>query len=79
MAIYHINPKAKKESGVIVTGEDAKKVMEILHNPKISREQFLKSSQSLKTSLKTIALLDKKWFEFSKMDRCSLSGLERLK
>jgi len=60
MAIYHINPKAKKESGVIVTGEDAKKVMEILHNPEIRKKQFLKTSQLLSSALKTINTLKEK-------------------
>ena len=60
MAIYHINPKAKKESGVIVSGEDAKRVMEILHDTEIGKKQFLRSAESLASVLKTINMLDKK-------------------
>ena len=60
MAIYHINPKVKKESGVIVSGEDAKRVMEILQDPEIGKKQFLRSAESLASTLKKIKMLDNK-------------------
>ncbi len=47
MAIKHINPKAKKESGVIVSGKDAKKVATILTDKSIAKSQFRRLSKSL--------------------------------
>jgi len=59
MAIKHINPKAKEESGVIVSGKDAKKVAKFLVDKHLTKEQFLKSSNSLELSLKTIKTIYK--------------------
>ncbi len=60
MAIKHINPKSKEESGVIVSGEDAKKVATILSDRHIAKSQFLRSSKSLSDSLQTIQTLTRK-------------------
>jgi hypothetical protein len=57
MAIKHINPKAKEESGVIVSGKDAKKVATILSDKSIAKSQFRRSSKSLSDSLRAIQTL----------------------
>jgi hypothetical protein len=57
MAIKHINPKAKEESGVIVSGADAKKVATILSDKSITKSQFHRSSKSLSDSLEAIQTL----------------------
>ena len=60
MAIKHINPKAKEESGVIVSGKDAKKVAAILSDKHIAKSQFRRSSKSLSDSLQAIQTLTRK-------------------
>ncbi len=60
MAIKHINPKAKEESGVIVSGKDAKKVVTILSDKHIAQSQFRRSSKSLSDSLQAIQTLTRK-------------------
>jgi len=60
MAIKHINPKAKEESGVIVSGKDAKKVVTILSDKYIAQSQFRRSSKSLSDSLQAIQTLTRK-------------------
>ncbi len=60
MAVKYINPKVKEESGVIVSGSDAKKVVTILSDKTVTKSQFHRSSKSLSASLKAIQTLTKK-------------------
>jgi len=57
MAVKHINPNAKEESGVIVSDSDAKKVATILSDEDIAKSQFYRSSKSLNDSLRAIQTL----------------------
>jgi len=52
MAVKHINPKAKEESGLIVSGREAKKVVQILSDSNISKSQFIKSTKSFGEAIK---------------------------
>lgn len=38
MAVRHINPNAKEESGIFVSGEDAKKVFSMIFDEKSEKE-----------------------------------------
>lgn len=48
MPIRHINPNTKSESGIILSGESAKKVNALLTKEK-TKEEILKSQEELKT------------------------------
>jgi len=57
MAIKHINAHEKVESGVVVSGKDAKKVIQILSDPNITKNQFMKSPKSLKEAIDSLKKL----------------------
>jgi len=57
MAIRHINQKAKEESGVVVSREDAKKVVSFLTDRNKTKKQFIKSTKSFEESINTIKKL----------------------
>ena len=57
MAIKHINAHAKVESGVIVSGKDAKKVVQILSDSNLTKKQFMKSVKSLEETIDSLKKL----------------------
>ena len=50
MAIKHINPNAKEESGVIVSGKEAKKIARILSSK--NEDRLLKATKSFSETIK---------------------------
>ena len=52
MAVKHINPKAKEESGLIVSGKEARKVVQILSDTNRSKTQCIKSTKSFQEVIK---------------------------
>ena len=50
MAIKHINPNAKEESGVIVSGKEAKKIASILFSK--NEDRLIKATKSFSETIK---------------------------
>ena len=54
MAVKYINPKAKAESGIIISGKEAKKIDYFLSNKKTLNKQMNKSIDLYSDVLKMV-------------------------